>query len=80
MSDKELLSEAAFELRNYEFTELAAAVQRAADAADSHVRVPRSVLMTAMDLLDAQGEHTLADDLHHILYPQGCSEGCHAQA
>lgn len=31
MSDRELLREAAFELRNYEFTELAAAVERAAD-------------------------------------------------
>lgn len=52
MSEKELLDSAAFELRNYEFTELAAAVQRVANDAESHVRVPRANLTAMLQYVD----------------------------
>lgn len=73
MSEKQLLDEAAFELRNYEFNDLAAAVQRAADeadAADDCVRVPRAVLehwwvtlsYTEREVLDAINDLLKAAD------------------
>lgn len=69
MSEKQLLDEAAFELRNYEFTDLAAAVQRAADAADDCVRVPRELLAAAWGAALNAGHHGLAAELEALVDP-----------